>query len=174
MVPPNVAACWLSHQAIFELISKSDRSHAVIFEDDALPKKDFSYFWEFLNNTDLSQYDFLQFGYLANTFFLDNGENKLKVNFKHNVLKTFGFITKNHLRKVQITSGKIQPGTHAYLISKGFATKLLGFNIPVFLAADLAFMKLGDTKLYRMYRTTFSFVEQSESNSDIIIRSKRG
>lgn len=61
----------------------------------------------------------------------------------------------------------IEPGAHAYVISRKCAKKLLLFNNPVFLPADLALMGIGRSKNFVVCRTSKSLCNQSGSITSI-------
>lgn len=65
----------------------------------------------------------------------------------------------------------IEAGAHAYVISKFCAEKLLRFNRPVFLPADLALMAIGRSQNFVVVRTSRSLCNQSDSPSSITNRS---
>jgi GR25 family glycosyltransferase involved in LPS biosynthesis len=65
----------------------------------------------------------------------------------------------------------IEAGAHAYIISRSCAEKLLCFNNPVFLPADLALMGIGSSKNFVVVRTSKSLCGQSNSPSSIKNRS---
>ena len=58
-------------------------------------------------------------------------------------------------------------GTHAYLISKSGAEKLLDYNQPVLLGADLAFQMLAISGSLRIFRLELSIAGQDESQPSI-------
>jgi GR25 family glycosyltransferase involved in LPS biosynthesis len=58
-------------------------------------------------------------------------------------------------------------GTHAYLVSKSGAEKLLAYNQPVLLGADLAFQMLAISGSLKIFRLEFSIAGQDESQPSI-------
>ena len=80
-------------------------------------------------------------------------------------------IRKKYGLKEPIVYHSIEAGSHAYVISRNCAEKLLSFNNPVFLPADLALMSIGRSKNFVTFRTSKSICGQNESASSINNRS---
>jgi GR25 family glycosyltransferase involved in LPS biosynthesis len=64
-VKPNVAACWQSHLKAYAHLQKTDASHLVIFEDDAILTPEGRQFLANIDEEKLAGIDLLQFGYLT-------------------------------------------------------------------------------------------------------------
>ena len=175
-VEANVAACWLSHQKVFMEFLQTENPHCLVFEDDAVPSDEFFSELQTLESSDLSGIDFLQIGFLAQNGRLDDGQ-------LYSVQKSFDMLVTRHMNrwkkykgnpkdvelseKLQLKLGDIQPGTHCYLIGRDLAAQLVNFNNPVFLAADLVFMKLQTNSKRLLYRRIVSISAQSNSPSSI-------
>jgi GR25 family glycosyltransferase involved in LPS biosynthesis len=80
-------------------------------------------------------------------------------------------VRKKYALKNPIIYHSIEAGSHAYLISRNCAEKLLSFNNPVFLPADLALMSIGRSKNFVVVRTSKSLCAQNKSESSIPVRS---
>ena len=174
-VEANVAACWLSHQKTFKEFLESKESHCLVFEDDAIPSEDFFTELQTLESFDLSGLDFIQLGFLTANGRLDDGQ-------LYSLQKTLDIWATRQTRRrnrrwndkdVQLSLqlglklGDIQSGTHCYLIGRDLATQLVNFNDPVFLAADLVFMKLATNSKWLLHRRIVSISDQSDSPSSI-------
>lgn len=89
---------------------------------------------------------------------------KIQNRIKANAAKpTFGNGIINKLR----FACDFRSGTHAYLISKSGAAKLLDYNQPVLLGADLAFQMLAISGSMKIFRLEFSVAGQDESQPSI-------
>jgi GR25 family glycosyltransferase involved in LPS biosynthesis len=175
-VNPNVAACWLSHQKAFRSFLETNHTHCVIFEDDAVGRKNFLTYLGKVQKTDLSSIDFLQLGFLTYRGKLDDG----RIYFFQKIFDSqLYFLRLNQLffrrltpqkkiyMKLGIKVGDVQAGSHAYVISRRLAKDLLEFNNPVFLATDLVFMSLKTSPQYSIFRKISSIVNQTDSPSSI-------
>ncbi len=60
-----VAACWESHKKAYEYLLNTDRSHLIIFEDDAVLTKNGKRLITELTEIDLKGIDLFQFGFLT-------------------------------------------------------------------------------------------------------------
>jgi GR25 family glycosyltransferase involved in LPS biosynthesis len=131
---PTESACWISHQKAWESMISEQVDFALILEDDSVIDPSFvisevlsrSATFMKTNNIDL-----LQLG-----FFQDIGRKK-------SLLIKIGLLKRQELSQDFLS--KVYPdqhgiGTHAYVISRSDAEKLIRINRPVFLAADAALM----------------------------------
>lgn len=131
---PSESACWISHQKVWERIISDQVDFGLVLEDDALINPSFvisevlSLSASFMKTNDI---DLLQLG-----FFQDLGRKKSLL-IKLGILKSqqvpIDFLSNVHPDQHGI-------GTHAYVISRKGAEKLIRINRPVFLAADAALM----------------------------------
>lgn len=158
IAPPEVSACWKSHQKAYDSLILSTDSHALIFEDDAVVNKDLVRIIENLQTTDLNGIDLFQLGYLKNpnSFTVDSGKIDFLYRWKvvlsrrgikevsHcNVLnrkRRIGLnnpvqswqINDNIKKKMGIKEpfiyNSFEAGAHCYIISRRLAQMLLEFN----------------------------------------------
>ena len=166
---PSETACWISHQKAMETMISNGDEFALILEDDALINPKFSVSDVILQSTDFmksSNIDLLQLG-----FFQGLGRKKSLL-VKLRLLKQKE-VPLDFLRDAQPNQHGI--GTHAYMISRGGAEKLIQINRPVFLAADAALMYIaqGQSKAQRIriWQIQNSIFSQrpitSSNNSDV-------
>lgn len=176
-VDSNVAACWLSHLKTYTEFLKLEDSHCLIFEDDAVPLRNFYVTLQNIIDSDLTPIDFLQLGFSTYRKRLDDGQPyplqmlidlvKIKARtYTKKDVKTLNNEAKL-VKRLQIKNGDIQSGTHCYLISRRMAEGMLKFNNPVFMAADLAFMSIETQNPYSVFRMIRSKAKQSNSQSSI-------
>jgi GR25 family glycosyltransferase involved in LPS biosynthesis len=176
----GVTAIWLSHlKAMKAFLDTGDR-YALILEDDFLIRNDFNS--NIIAVMDKSRLDFLQLGFLkigVKDNFLILYENMfagfLKILFKMRTLLPPFFSEKFFVQRQQgipmsIIMDAVQPGAHAYVISRHFAISILELNNPPFLSTDLFFISLSQMRSFRMARVRKSKIEQSNSESSIETR----
>ena len=131
---PSESACWMSHQKSWEKVISDQVDFALILEDDSLIDPNFeisdvlskSASFMKANNIDLLQLGFFQ-----------NLGRKKSLLMKIGLLKREQ-VPQDFLANVYPNQHGI--GTHAYVISRSGAEKLIRINRPVFLAADAALM----------------------------------
>jgi GR25 family glycosyltransferase involved in LPS biosynthesis len=98
--------------------------------------------------------------FLKNSFslrFIYKFIGQIPNNFQNKILSRYSDI--NEMTKIELQLGnnlKLFPnfrsGTHAYLLSRSGAIKLLNYNIPTILGSDLALQMLAMTKALKIYR----------------------
>lgn len=171
--PPNVAACWISHQEVSRHLLEKGIDIALVLEDDAIFSSKISRLPTIIEYFSKSNLDILQIGYLVhdgkvasghfdfilrNKFYFQNLFNmrKLKNSFLLSRFSTMGVFEKS-----------FEAGTHAYLIKPSGARIVDIFNNPVFLPADLALIELATSTNVHVGRLVKSIVSQSNSPSSI-------
>jgi len=131
---PSETACWMSHQKAWETMISEQVDFGLILEDDALIDSSFviadilrrSADFMKTNNVDLLQLGFFQ-----------------QLGRKKSLLMRIGIIKQKQVPEDFLSSvcpNQHGIGTHAYVISRSGAEKLIRINRPVFLAADAALM----------------------------------
>jgi GR25 family glycosyltransferase involved in LPS biosynthesis len=180
-VTPPVAACWESHRKCYETLLDSSAEFAIILEDDFIVTSA-KRFWRDIEWAKKEKVDLLQLGFLlpgklnhiinvckiteASLFrliyrlcsFPFIGRLKLQNRLR---VRLFGITNKNYLPDF------FSPGTHSYLISRKLAEQLLAMNSPQFLSADEFFISLSQMRSYKIFRSIFSSVTQSNSTPSI-------
>lgn len=181
-LPAPVVANWMSQCKTYRKFLTSTDSHALILEDDFL-----------IGSTDLNkirdicmthEFDFLQLGYLRNSIldvfnvrftnirdvilkFINSASRKgLLPKFLNNkllVLEQIGI-------PYSVVLNDARAGSHAYIISRKFAEKMLTLNQPTFLPTDALFMAISNLRFLRMGRLRKNRIRQSNSPSSITSR----
>ena len=166
---PSESACWISHQKAWERMISDQVDFALILEDDSLIDPNFiisDVFSRSVNFMKTESIDLLQLG-----FFQDLGRKKSLL-MKIGVLKRQQ-VSQDFLSNVCPNQHGI--GTHAYVISRSGAEKLIRINRPVFLAADAALMYIAQgqkkSQRIRIWQIKYSIFSQrpvtSSNSSDV-------
>jgi GR25 family glycosyltransferase involved in LPS biosynthesis len=183
-LPPAVAACWMSHQAVAEEFLDSGAEYCLVLEDDIdLNHKSIARLknlWE----KSLQDIDLLQIGFCVSH---DRLSNRIRHSTQYRLvglLYRFGLLRFTYFRRIlrfiygyefcslkqinqPVAAMTFELGTHAYIMSSKFAHAMLAFNYPVYLPADLAMMELTKTHEYNVFRLNRSLINQSDSPSSI-------
>ena len=181
-------ACWTSHQKCWALLAESNFDQALVLEDDVQFLRDINpiiRLFPTLRKT--SQVECLQLGFLEGSDLGGRRGTRLVASMLDLTLSS-GFVRHRALRTTlgsqalnqrMITRtlgqsgipGSVQqtwrPGTHAYLIGRDFAERLLEFNSPPFLSADGAFLALASEKCHGIWSLDVSQARQRDTVSDI-------
>ena len=183
-LPPSVAACWMSHQAVAREFLETGADYCLVLEDDIdLNHKSIAGLKELWEKS-LQNIDLLQIGFCVSHDRLSNRvvhsiqyrivellhqSRLLKLATFRRILKSvygYEFFTLNQLNQ-PVAVLTFELGTHAYIMSSKFAHAILSFNFPVYLPADLAMMELTKTHNYKVFRLNKSLINQSDSPSSI-------
>jgi len=183
-LPPSVAACWMSHQAVAREFLETGADYCLILEDDIdLNHKSIAGLKD-LWGKGLQNIDLLQIGFCVSHNRLANRVvhstqyrivdllhqfRLLKFTTFRRILKSvygYEFLILNQINQ-PVAVMTFELGTHAYIMSSKFAHAILSFNFPVYLPADLAMMELTKTHKYRVLRLNKSLINQSDSPSSI-------
>jgi GR25 family glycosyltransferase involved in LPS biosynthesis len=184
---PNMEANWRSLQKVFKIIAESEEEFAFVFEDDVIFQKDIEKFFTTMGNFPSLEFDVIQFGFCL---FSGRNDDKVKNSHRKIVRRIFDMYLKstNKLRKIHLYHAKselrqsiyeknthrfnlekvlglrlensCEPGTHAFAISKKFASKLINYNLPMLMSGDLLFMTLSKCPQYKMFRLENSLAFQ--------------
>lgn len=182
--PPPIAACWMSHQGVAQKFLESDAEFCLVLEDDLSLTKDSISALNQLWYQNFQHLDLLQIGFCVNHNKLSNRvvysrlirtTNLLErlrlfsVPWIQQILKIIYGYRISHLEGIKycVAENSFELGTHAYLISRKFAEKMISFNRPVYLPADLAIMEIVKTGKFQSFRLIRSLINQSESPSSI-------
>jgi len=174
--PPGVAACWLSHQKALLRFLETDHNFALIFEDDAIFTTRAARFILEFDSYSKPEFDVLQIGYLDKRGKLDSGARDLHSHLRariNHLLQKIRVSLDSKIHKVGselLIPDSFEAGTHAYICSRTMAQRLVKFNVPVVLAADLAFIQIARSKKYKYFRLSRSLIGQSDSVSSIHLR----
>ena len=182
--PPNVAACWLSHQKVAELLLASDDEFALVLEDDAI--LDFRIMDLVNRESELSavKLDLFQVGYniQANRVASGHKDSSLRTRLMllclmDRIIERIPIIHSNFCKTHNIHTilnlphpcvlGLFETGTHAYIISRNLARIIVRFNNPVLLPADIALCEIAKLENVNMARPSSTFSKQSDSTSSI-------
>ena len=174
-VSEGVRAVWASHLKCLNIFLSTDKSHALILEDDFTidqPKLLFKY----LNNPKIREYDLVQLGFLkpgpdiAIRVFVANLETVFfrSVAFfgKFRFLQARNFTKRLRVKEAArmpkgFTADDFQPGAHCYLISRQLAKAVLHLNNPQFLCIDDFFTALSQMRAFNSIRVRKSLVSQA-------------
>jgi GR25 family glycosyltransferase involved in LPS biosynthesis len=193
VAPARVQANWISHLDAYQKLIDSRDSYCLILEDDCeISEKGIS-FLKLLNEMKSLDFDILQIGFLENKFkvysilssriklkFLNMLNTKIMCIDKFHFQSRINNYVKRKLFELEFTieqSKKLNldnlivpevlSGTHAYLINKEIAKKILQYNRPIVMGADLAIQMLGISGNWKIYRTPVSFASQYNFTVDI-------
>lgn len=179
-VASGVAATWESHKLAMREFLKSSDEFGIILEDDfKLTTRWKRFDWKFLESLTP---DFYQLGYLI-TSPLDRGyfiifefwDISLKVLVRLTKYLHIGFFGVGHRRLVQeqanmpwgLVPNNIRAGGQCYIVSRKFAAAAQEMNTPAFNTTDGFFSSLGDVRTFKMYRSRYNYVKQSDSPSSV-------
>ncbi len=183
-LPPSVAACWMSHQAIAKEFLESGSEYCLVLEDDIdLNHRSITglkNLWEkSIQNIDLLQIGFcVSHDQLSNRVRHSTQYRLVQLLYRFRLLKLtpfrrilkliygYEFRTLNQINQ-PVAVMTFELGTHAYIMSSKFAHAILSFNYPVYLPADLAMIELTKTNNYNVFRLNKSLIDQSDSPSSI-------
>jgi GR25 family glycosyltransferase involved in LPS biosynthesis len=176
LVTPGVKACWESHKLAYLELVNSNESQALILEDDFEVLNSQS-FLNVLEQFPHNEWDLVQIGFLTqgvvNTF------SRFYRNLEMDLIRMLLWASSHSkiLRKIisgrlrierarrlsrQFVSDDFMPGTHAYIISKEMASKVLTLNNPQFLSADDFFTALAKMRAFKCARLRKSIVGQNQ------------
>ena len=182
--PLNVAACWLSHQKVAELLLSTRDEFALVLEDDAI--LDFRIMDLINRESELSAVglDLFQVGYniQANRVASGHKDSHLRIRLillclvdrfiekipliHSNFCRTHNIHTRLNLSHPCVL-GLFETGTHAYIMSRKLARIIVRFNNPVLLPADIALCELAKLDYVSMARPSNTYSKQSDSTSSI-------
>ena len=194
VAPPNVVANWKSHLECYKRFLITDAELCFIFEDDVEFKKNIKLILNQLRMLNEFNFDIFQFGYLGSKLkfgVLQTFQRKIQYLLLRTCLLILTVLPKSKTskikkkielreqkmlfclkqsRKLQL-KGMIIPGfvsgTHAYAIGRDMAQKLLSYNNPTILGADLALQILSMSGNWIIYRTPRTFAIQDNSSVSI-------
>lgn len=193
--PPTVQANWLSHLEVYKNLIKSKKNFCLVLEDDCIFSNRFGKLLETIETFETLDFDILQIGYLKqdNTVSQKNVfVATIRLKIYRNVLKitkffnkflnaedSFNYVSKRilkleslvikskELKSRHLIKEEFLSGTHAYIISRSFAHKILNYNKPITMGADLALQMLSISGNWKIYRTAYSFAKQDDVKADI-------
>jgi GR25 family glycosyltransferase involved in LPS biosynthesis len=159
IAPSSTIGCALSHLHLWKQFLNSKNEYAIIFEDDVIFEDNFSkeYILEMIKYTP-SNFDILYLGCFNSTFF-----------------KYFGYIVNNNKSKQinhYIEIPKIAFGTHAYIISKNGANKLIKLlDGNIFFHLDICIQNLCKKQLLNSFSTNPRLVYQTSTDFNYKLKS---
>jgi len=182
--PPNVAACWLSHQLAAVKFLETTEQYALILEDDAEIEEGAL---KFINNPQvfsLAELDIFQLGYNVQNDKVASGHRDSRLRLKtvgicklDKFVKFLGLKFKgkcpSHRMEELLNSAEpvllnlFETGTHGYVISRDAAEVMRAFNNPVILPADIALCEISLCENIQMARPVRSLINQDASISSI-------
>jgi GR25 family glycosyltransferase involved in LPS biosynthesis len=170
----SVEACWASHLSALQVLVESDNTFAIVYEDDFFIKNEKTFK---KNLTQLQNHDFdlVQLGYLSIGF-----KNKLIVLIENTQALLFRFflvlgnlgvplfrenLSRQRINLIQGTPrhfvpNSFQPGTHAYMISRSLAEKILAEYKTFLLPTDGFYNALANAGGIVSFRASKSLVNQ--------------
>jgi GR25 family glycosyltransferase involved in LPS biosynthesis len=183
-LPGPVEACWRSHQEIAKLLLESSAEHCLILEDDVLINQNSLIQLNKVWGHHYEGIDLLQIGFcvhsnrLADRSIYSNQRRLVKMIDKCGMLNwrpirkllkhIYGYeFTRLPKLDVLAATSTFELGTHAYIISRKFAERMVHFNTPTYLPADLALIELAHTGCFASFRLLENLVVQSNSPSSI-------
>ena len=101
----------------------------------------------------------VRIGYLRKHGKLDSGEIDFVVHWKTKFSLILQKIRSSNRKQTQILGGQLlvadsfEAGTHAYICNRAMAKRLVTFNNPVILAADLALIQVARSKQSKCFRS---------------------
>lgn len=182
--PPNVAACWLSHQKVADLLLSTGDEFALVLEDDAILDSRIIDLVNMESELSALELDLFQVGYNIQTNRVASGHKDSHLRFRLMLLclvdrfiekvplihssfcRTHNIHTRLNLPRPCIL-GLFETGTHAYLMSRKLAQIIVRFNNPVLLPADIALCELAKLDYINMARPSNTYSKQSDSTSSI-------
>jgi GR25 family glycosyltransferase involved in LPS biosynthesis len=195
LTPAKVQANWNSHLLAYQKLVNSSDKFCLILEDDCEISNEGFKVLRLINEVNSFNFDILQIGFLElenklkyKSISISKIEVHLMKKIKEVIMKVkllagqkklIAYINKkiNILEYQLDQSTKIElskmivpeflSGTHAYLIHREMAEKLLRYNNPIVFGADLAIQILASSGNWRIYRTPKSFASQSNFEPDI-------
>jgi|688.fasta_scaffold177357_2 GR25 family glycosyltransferase involved in LPS biosynthesis len=182
LVTPDVYACWQSHLKCYRAFLQTNHNYCLILEDDFVVKNRKSLetllekrAWE---NYDLLQVGFILPGFLNKiTYMYLNIENKffriigkissaIKISSVGDKMRIHDALTSEK----NIVTNQFFPGTHAYIISRPMAQKILSIKGAQIYSADLFYISLAQMRTFSIARLKKSIFGQSKSAPSIVQR----
>jgi GR25 family glycosyltransferase involved in LPS biosynthesis len=195
LTPSKVQANWKSHLLAYEKLINSSDKFCLILEDDCKISNESLKVLTSINEVNSFNFDILQIGFLklenklkyksiliskAEVHFMKKIKNVIiKAKLLSSEKKPIAYINKkinsleyqlNQSKKLELSKlivPEFLSGTHAYLIHREMAKKLLEYNDPIVVGADLAIQILALSGNWRIYRTPISLASQADLGSDI-------
>jgi len=179
LVTLDVYACWQSHLKSYRTFLQSNHNYCLILEDDFMVKNRRSLGY-LLEKREWENYDLLQVGFILPGFL--NKINYVYSNFENIFFRIFGKVAnamKIHAitskmrindalsSKKNIITNQFFPGTHAYIISRSMAEKILYIKGSQIYSADLFYMSLAQMRSFKIARLKKSIFGQSNSDPSI-------
>lgn len=182
--PPNVAACWLSHQQAADKFLGTKDQYALILEDDAEIAEGAL---NFIKNPKVfmsAKLDIFQLGYNVQDDRVASGHRDSRLRLRavsicklDKFVNFLGFnyrgICPSHKLEQLLNSADpvilnlFETGTHGYVISRHAAAVIRKFNDPVLLPADIALSEISQCASIYMARPVRSLINQDASISSI-------
>jgi GR25 family glycosyltransferase involved in LPS biosynthesis len=184
LTPAKVQANWNSHLLAYQKLVNSSDKFCLILEDDCKISNEGFRVLRLINEVDSFNFDILQIGFLElenemkyKSILISKVEVHLTKKIKEVIMKVkllagqkklIAYINKKiNILEYQMIVPEFLSGTHAYLIHREMAEKLLRYNDPIVFGADLAIQVLGLSGNWRIYRTPVSLASQADLGSDI-------
>jgi GR25 family glycosyltransferase involved in LPS biosynthesis len=195
LTPAKVQANWNSHLLAYQKLVNSSDKFCLILEDDCEISNEGFKALRLINEVNSFNFDILQIGFLElenklkyKSILTSKIEVHLMKKIKEVIMKVKLFAGQKKIiayinKKINILeyqldqSTKIElskmivpeflSGTHAYLIHREMAEKLLRYNEPIVFGADLAIQVLALSGNWRIYRTPVSLASQADLGVDI-------
>jgi GR25 family glycosyltransferase involved in LPS biosynthesis len=179
LVTLDVYACWQSHLKSYRTFLQTDHSYCLILEDD-FTVKDRKSLEILLEKRDWENYDLLQVGFILPgilnkiTYIYTNYENlffriigKVASAVKIHTITRKMRINEVLKSKSNVAANQFFPGTHAYIISRSMAQKILSIKGPQMYSADLFYMSLAQMRSFKIARLRKSVFGQSNTTPSI-------
>lgn len=182
--PPNVAACWLSHQQAAGKFLETNDQYALILEDDAEISEGALSFIKKPEAFIASKLDIFQMGYNVQDDRVASGYRDSRLRFRSEILcklcnlveflgiSNRGICPSHKLEELLNSANPLllslfETGTQGYVISRYAAQVIRNFNNPVLLPADVALCEISLCSSIFMARPVRSLINQDASISSI-------
>ena len=175
LVTLDVYACWQSHLKSYTTFLQTNHNYCLILEDDFMVKNKKS-LQMLLEKREWENYDLLQVGFILpgilnkiiyvysnseNVFFRILGKiaNAIRIQKVTSKMRINDVLTS----KKNIVANQFFPGTHAYIISRSMAQRILSVKGPQMYSADLFYMSLAQMRSFKIARLRKSLFGQTKS-----------
>lgn len=157
--PKSAIGCAMSHIGVWEQILDGDKDHAIVFEDDVVLVKEFKQHLDIIFQSIPKDFDILYLG----GFGTESNLNAFTV-----LMTLCGNVLKPKTINKHIKVPKVALGTHAYMLSKKGAKKLVrALKGNIFHHIDFCILSLAKEGKIKLYSCTPRLAYQTSTNTGI-------